>query len=195
MEIPFETKFVESDKYYTGTQIVQNKGSNGESLITSEVTYIGDEEVARETTNIEITKNPIAKIIIIGTKIKPKTTPTGIFMRPVSGARITTRFGQGGHRGLDMAIGYGTPIYAADGGTVVVAGWHSSYGNYVKINHGNGYETLYAHCSSLLVKAGDKVYKGEEIAKVGSTGNSTGNHLHFEVFKNGALVNPESYIK
>jgi len=191
---PFETKYIESNKYYTGTQTVQTNGSNGESLITAEVTYIGNEEVSREIIETKVTKEPVDKVIIIGTKVKPTTTPTGKFIRPVKGGYTTTRFRQGGHRGVDLVVPYGTSIYAADGGTVEFAGWGGSYGNYVKIKHGNGFETIYAHASSLLVEAGDKVYQGQEIAKVGSTGNSTGNHLHFEISKNGALVNPESYF-
>ena len=88
----------------------------------------------------------------------------------------------------------GTLVVAADGGTVVTAGWSGSYGWCVVIDHGNGRRTRYAHNSALLVKVGQKVAKGEAISRVGSTGNSTGPHLHFEVIKNGAFQNPWNYI-
>ena len=116
-------------------------------------------------------------------------------IRPVSGI-ITTRFGRGnyGHRGLDIATSTGTPIKAAAGGTVTVAGWNNSYGYMVKVSHGNGVETVYAHCSKLLVSRGQSVSQGQIIAKIGSTGNSSGPHLHFEVRINGTLYNPQNYI-
>ncbi len=98
------------------------------------------------------------------------------------------------HYGLDIAISYGTPIYAANDGTVLKAEWHYSYGYYILIDHGNGMSTLYAHCSSLNVGAGQTVAKGQVIGGVGSTGFSTGNHLHFEVRKSGNRQNPLSYV-
>ncbi len=99
------------------------------------------------------------------------------------------------HYALDVAVGYGTPIYAANDGTVIQATWHYSYGYYVVIDHGNGMSTLYAHCSSLNVSAGQQVEKGQPIGGVGSTGYSTGNHLHFEVRKGGIKTNPLGYVK
>ena len=88
----------------------------------------------------------------------------------------------------------GTPIVAADGGVVKSAGWRGNYGYCVVIRHDNGLETLYAHNSKLLVSAGQRVGKGTQIAKMGSTGRSTGSHCHFEVLKNGKHVNPWNYI-
>ena len=133
-----------------------------------------------------------------GTKVRPTWHPTGTFRWPVTG-RITSRFGSrsspGGigstnHKGIDIAAPKGTPVYAADGGTVTYAGWMSGYGYLVRINHGNGYETYYGHNSSLTVSVGQHVYKGQQIARVGSTGNSTGNHCHFEIRVNGVAKNP-----
>lgn len=118
---------------------------------------------------------------------------------PLSGI-ITSRFGSREsirstpHRGMDIAAAYGTSIKAAAGGTVTLSGWNGSYGYCVKISHGNGVETLYGHCSSLNVSVGQTVSQGQVIAKVGSTGNSTGNHLHFEVRVNGVLYNPQNYV-
>lgn len=120
-------------------------------------------------------------------------------IQPVSGI-ITSRFGSYesirsfGHRGLDIAASTGTPIKAAAGGTITVAGWNNSYGYMVKISHGNGVETVYGHCSKLLVSVGQTVTQGQVIANVGSTGDSTGPHLHLEVRKNGVIYNPQNYV-
>ncbi len=125
---------------------------------------------------------------------------TGIVMEyPLKEYRITSEFGYrtgpvtnevGVHTGLDMAADYGTPIYAAADGEVVDSAWDNSYGNYVKILHRNNTVSIYAHCSRLCVDEGESVEQGEKIAEVGSTGASTGNHLHFEVRKNNIRINP-----
>ena len=110
---------------------------------------------------------------------------------------ISSRFGSrsgGFHLGQDMAKASGSSIKAADGGTVTFAGWQGSYGYMVDIDHGGGYTTRYAHCSDIYVSVGEKVYQGKVIAAVGSTGVSSGPHLHFEVRKYGSVVNPASYI-
>ena len=118
---------------------------------------------------------------------------------PLSGI-ITSRFGNmesirsSGHSGLDIAAPKGTAIKVAASGTVIFAGYSGGYGNVVKVSHGNGVMTYYAHCSKLYVSAGQKVNAGDVVAAVGSTGNSTGNHLHFEVVKNGVSLNPQNYL-
>lgn len=98
------------------------------------------------------------------------------------------------HLGIDLAGSMGAPIYASAGGTVIKAEWHYSYGYYVLIDHGNGFATLYAHNSQLLVSVGQTVSQGDAIAKLGSTGSSSGPHLHFEVRYNGKTTNPRPYI-
>lgn len=98
------------------------------------------------------------------------------------------------HRGIDISAPHGSNVLAGEDGVVLTAGYNGSYGYYITINHGGGYVTLYAHNSKLLVKAGQKVTKGQVIAKCGSTGNSTGPHIHFEVQVNGSLVNPLNYL-
>lgn len=119
--------------------------------------------------------------------------------KPVSGT-ISSRFGSienvrgGAHTGLDIASPRGTAIKAAASGVVSFAGWKGSYGKMVAISHGNGVQTYYAHCNSLNVKVGQKVSKGQVIAAVGSTGNSTGPHLHLEVRVNGVAQNPQNYV-
>ncbi len=124
---------------------------------------------------------------------------SGEYMRPVSGGWISCRYGETDpigrpHYAYDIAIAYGTPIKATNSGTVVIATSHYSYGYYIVIDHGNGKSSLYAHCSSLYVGVGANVQKGQTIAAVGSTGFSTGNHLHFEIRKNGSKVNPANYV-
>jgi murein DD-endopeptidase MepM/ murein hydrolase activator NlpD len=98
------------------------------------------------------------------------------------------------HRGVDFSAPYGVAIYAANAGTVVYSGWEQGYGKLVIIDHGNGVRTKYAHCSKLNVSVGDWIEKGERIARVGSTGHSTGPHLHFEVVVNGQTRNPLNYL-
>ena len=133
-------------------------------------------------------------------KIKSCTLDGVYFsVQPVSG-HITSRFGANEsirdhtHKGMDIAAPKGTPIKAAASGTITYAGWMSGYGYLVRISHGNGIETYYGHCSKLYVSKGDTVEAGDTIAAVGSTGNSTGNHLHFEIRKNGKQVNPQTYV-
>jgi murein DD-endopeptidase MepM/ murein hydrolase activator NlpD len=98
------------------------------------------------------------------------------------------------HEGLDIAANLGEPIYAALDGTVTYSGWASGYGNLIKLKHNDGIDTYYGHCSKLLVSEGQKVKKGEKIAEVGSTGNSTGPHLHFEIRINGVPKDPTKYL-
>ncbi len=130
----------------------------------------------------------------------------GTFMwpLPLANTRVSSYYGyrpnpftgkQELHNGIDIPAPYGTDIYASNSGTVTVATNHWSYGNYIMINHGGGYATLYAHCSKLLVQKGDKVSKGDIIAKVGSTGSSTGNHLHFSLYENSAHTDPMKFFK
>lgn len=99
-----------------------------------------------------------------------------------------------GHSGIDLAAPSGTPIYATGPGIVTKAGWGTGYGQYVEVNHGNGYLTRYAHASRIMVRAGDQVQAGEHIANVGCTGRCTGPHLHFEVVRDGERKNPSSYL-
>lgn len=146
------------------------------------------EEVTKQKQEEEKKKNGIGNIngVVIATK-------------PITGM-ITARFGENStvrsssHTGLDIAASTGTPIKVIASGTVVFAEEKGSYGKLVKVEHENGVQTWYAHCSKLYVKVGDKVSAGETIAAVGSTGNSTGSHLHLEIRINGTAVNPQKYL-
>lgn len=128
-----------------------------------------------------------------------QTSSTGGYSHPLKGAgTISSGYGSrwgSFHKGLDFAAPAGTPIYAADSGKVIYSGYNSGgYGNLVIIEHDNGDQTYYAHCSKLYVSVGSYVSKGQHIAGVGTTGDSTGNHLHFEIRKNGNPVNPANYL-
>jgi len=122
---------------------------------------------------------------------------------PVRDARRSSNFGnrydpftgrRAFHSGMDFPAPQGTPIYASAGGKVVMAGWHREYGNKIEIDHGNGLVSRYAHAYKLFVKEGDVVSPGQKIAQVGTTGRSTGPHLHFEILENGQFVNPAHYL-
>lgn len=192
---------VEDSNLYKGSSKILVQGVEGEAQVNAEVTYLNGVEESREVLSTTTLREPTATVKAIGTKERPKTASTGTYSWPISG-RITSYFGGRNifgsysyHSGIDISASHGAPIYAADGGTVTFAGYKGSYGNLVIITHDNGVQTYYAHNSALVVSAGEKVYKGQQIAKAGSTGRSTGTHCHFEVRVNGTAVNPLSYLK
>ena len=129
--------------------------------------------------------------------VTPSQWPTdGGYVSSSFGGRANPFSGYGSdwHPGIDIAVDYGTPVYASAAGYVQQAGWYGGYGNYIRLGHDFGYETAYGHMSRLAVRAGSFVKKGQVIGYVGSTGYSTGPHLHFEVLKNGEQVNPSSLM-
>lgn len=199
--IPFESVEEENPNAYKGSTRVKQRGVDGEKVVTDDVSYINGVEIDRVTLSEEIIKEPVNRITTVGTK---QTGGAGSYNGSVmqgSGALIwpvpnysytTTEFG--GHRGLDICAPYGSQVLACDSGTVVEAGWHWSWGNYILIDHGNGITTRYAHNSQLIAVLGQNVAQGQLIALVGSTGTSSGNHCHLEVTVNGGLVNPRAYL-
>lgn len=213
--IPSEIEYVEfSDLYKDETKVYQ-EGHDGLKEITVLVHKVNGKEVNRDLISEKVMKEPKTKVMAYGTKPKPKAKPTnnskgnsgasaksntsGKFMHPLNGAgRISSNYGgrgSGFHRGIDIAASAGTPVYASAAGTVTYSGYNSGgFGKLIILDHGNGYETYYAHNSSLYAQVGQYVSKGQNIASVGSTGNSTGNHVHFEIRKNGSPINPYSYI-
>ena len=200
--IPYDIEYTDSADLYKGDYKVVSPGENGSADTVANVTYVNGEEQERVILSSVTLKNPVTEQRLQGTKERPTWLPTGTFRWPCSG-NITSRFGyrnlsysyaSKNHKGIDIANRRGTAICAADGGTVTYAGWMSGYGYLVQINHGNGFVTYYGHNSSLLVSVGQHVYKGQQIARMGSTGNSTGNHCHFEVRYNGVARNPLNYL-
>lgn len=196
-KIKYKTIYKKTSSLYKGDTQVSRNGVYGSKRITSRVVRKNGKKVKETVLNTKVTKKPIAKIVLKGTKKRPPTVGSGKFAWPVHGARLESTFGYRWgrlHEGLDLSCSTGTPIYAADGGTVVVAGWYYGYGYCVIIDHQNGFKTLYGHCSALYVSEGEKVYKGKHIAGVGNTGNSYGSHLHFEIILNGSSVDPFNYL-
>ena len=192
----YKTVTKKSNNYYEGETVVIQAGKKGKVRVTARLTKQNGKTVAREDLSVETIKEPVNKVVVKGTKPVPPKKGTGTFRKPVNTgvyAGYGMRWGRM-HYGLDYAAPTGTPIYAADGGTVTFAGWSGAYGYTITIDHGANKKTLYAHCSRLFVSAGTKVYKGQHIAAVGSTGRSTGPHCHFEIFINGANVNPSYYV-
>lgn len=195
--IPFEVAYEESGGIYKGESTVKRAGVQGERFVKAEVICINGKEVERKVLEEKISKNPIGKIVVKGTKNPPPKIGSGKFNWPTSRGSVTSKFGSRWgrmHEGIDIGLPIGTPIKASDGGKVTFSGYKNGYGLCVIINHGGGYSTLYGHNSKNLVKAGQSVFQGQEIAKSGNTGRSTGPHLHFEVQKNGNAVNPMTYL-
>lgn len=196
-KMPFETEYAYVSYMYNDETVVSKAGKYGISEIEAIVTEQNGIQLAKEVVSEKIIAEPLTQLVTTGTQDPPPKKGTGYFINPLPGAMISSRFGSrsgGFHLGQDMAKASGSSIKAADGGTVTFAGWSGSYGYMVDIDHGGGFSTRYAHCSDLYVSAGEKVYQGKAIAAVGSTGVSSGPHLHFEVRKYGSVVNPASYI-
>lgn len=200
--IDYETVEVETSEINLGRSELLVKGSRGEKQNKIEVTYIDGVERSRKTLSSVITKEPTVEQIGIGTyTAKPASSDTvltgsGKFAWPVDGGFISDPFiSDRNHKGMDIAAPAGTDIYAAGDGVVVASGWNTGgYGYFVMIDHLDGYETLYGHCSGLYVVEGQTVTRGQLIAAVGTTGDSTGNHCHFEVRESGMCLNPANFV-
>lgn len=195
MPIRYETEYIEDPTLREGRTVVVTQGVDGLKRVKYLVTKLNGEMTKEELLDEFVLEEPVKAVVKRGTLVVPGVG-TGNFSWPVSGAKITSRYGPRWgsiHRGIDL-VSKNRTIMAADNGKVTFAGSQKSYGNVVIIDHGNGYETLYAHLSSISVSKGDKVQKGDKIGVMGSTGNSTGVHLHFEIHKNGKHQNPLSYL-
>lgn len=206
--IPYTSSTVQdTGKYigYTGTKV---EGKDGERLITADVIYVDGVEQSREILSSVVQKEAVNEVIAVGAyQVNPTASrgvATGKFMWPLPACRtVWSPFGYRDgklHAGVDISGNgvYGKEVLAADGGRVVgvnAEGYGGGYGYYVLIDHGNGYTTMYAHCSAILVNVGDRVTQGQLIARVGDTGNSQGAHLHFEIRYNGVAQNPVPYVK
>ena len=200
-DIPFETIKSESKSLTVGTKKIISSGVKGKKEVTYKVFSLNGKETKRTVIESNIISNPVSQKVVVGTKrvIAADKGGDAKMMWPVKRVErsyVSSYVGDGrGHKGMDIVAPAGTPIYAATGGTVTCSGWDSSgYGYKIIVKHSNGYETLYAHCSALYVKKGDTVARGETIGAVGTTGRSTGNHLHFEVRINGRFTDPSAFI-
>ncbi|MDO4545873.1 MAG: peptidoglycan DD-metalloendopeptidase family protein [Bacillota bacterium] len=212
--VEFEEEFKTTAELYVGEMKVEEEGEEGTKEVTKRVIRENGQSVAEEVVDEEILEEAENKVILTGIKeydgygggeeaygeegiSYDPAASYGKLRVPVDTVRITSGFGQRWgrlHRGIDLALAQGSSIYAADGGVVYFSGWGGTYGNIVKIDHGNGMQTYYAHCSKLLVTQGQTVGRGQRIALVGSTGNSTGPHLHFEVIVNKTCRDPVNFL-
>lgn len=201
-EVAFAIETTKSNEYTKGTTKVLQEGQNGLRRVTFQNVYDTNNVLVEQTIlSTEVIKEPVNKKVVQGTKkVKSSTkfiTGSGQFIWPVPNYRYCSRWYGGRHRGVDICAPAGTPIYASAGGTVTKAGYNKAgagtgYGYSVIINHGGGYSTVYAHCLSLTVSAGQTVKQGQLIGYVGSTGRSTGNHCHFEIRLNGSYIPPQN---
>ncbi|MBB6454781.1 murein DD-endopeptidase MepM/ murein hydrolase activator NlpD [Salirhabdus euzebyi] len=194
--IDYQVKYESSDELFKGQSKVKQEGQEGKKHVHYRITKENGNVVNREVINSEVVKEPVNKVIIQGTKVIP-SRGTGSFRWPTAGGFITSGLGYrwgSYHKGIDIAGVSNRSIYAADNGIVKSAGWNGGYGYQVVIDHQNGFRTSYSHLSSIHVSPGQTVQRGQTIGIMGSTGNSTGVHLHFELYKNGALQNPSSYF-
>ncbi|MFC9777301.1 peptidoglycan DD-metalloendopeptidase family protein [Paenibacillus chitinolyticus] len=193
-DVHFETEVETDPTMKEGIVETISPGKNGLKQVTYELTKINGQLTDEKIVGEDIVEQPVTEKVRKGTKVV-KGEGTGTFAWPVLSPSITSTFGTRWgkmHKGIDI-VGNHT-IMAADNGKVVSAGYKSDYGNYVLIDHMNGYETMYAHMSKVETTAGTIVEKGEQIGVMGSTGDSTGVHLHFEIHKGGGLENPLKYL-
>ena len=201
-EIPYTTETTKSSEYTVGTKKTTQTGENGIRSVTAQRVYNTDGvQLSQQILETTVIKEPVTEKVTVGTKKVSSgasyITGSGQFIWPVPGYRNCSRWYGGSHKGVDICAAAGTPIYASAGGTVTKSGYNragagNGYGNSIIISHGNGYTTVYAHCLSLVVRAGQSVKQGQLIGYVGSTGRSSGNHCHFEIRRNGAYVSPQT---
>ncbi len=195
-EIEHDTNFTKDPTMLAGQTKITKPGRNGLKRVAFQLTRVNGEVIGEEFVDELIIEEPVAAEAIKGTKVI-LGEGTGKFAWPVVSARITSSYGKRWgttHRGVDL-ISSNKSILAADNGKVIFAGKKNGYGNVIIIDHNNGYETLYGHLSKISVKKGAIVEKGQKIGVMGSTGRSTGVHLHFEVDKSGSSQNPMKYLR
>ncbi len=202
-EIPFEKKTENTSSQLIGYSKITIPGKNGLGRKTETIEKRNGLEVARTLVSDEQIADPVTQVTTVGTAKSTVSAQQHVkaqragFILPLDAGCFTVSayYGDGrNHKGIDLAAGAGTPIYAVADGTVVSSGYNGNYGYSVVVDHGNGVQTRYAHASALNVAAGAAVRQGDVVAFVGRTGQATGNHLHFEVIINGTRVNPAPYL-
>ena len=197
--IAFETKYVDSTKLLRGEQEITTKGQEGKKQVTYEITESNGVAIEKTVLNEKVVAEPVQQVVTKGTStlmVASSRSGSGALSWPIKG-KINSPYGKrsrGFHTGIDIDANTGNPVAAAAGGKVVSAGWAGGYGYCVVIDHGNGLKTRYAHLSKVLVSSGETVLRGQVVGRAGSTGNSTGPHLHFEVLVNGNHKNPINYL-
>ncbi|MCA1065609.1 M23 family metallopeptidase [Rossellomorea sp. AcN35-11] len=192
-KIAYDKEVVEDSSMNKGDTKVKQEGQDGEKSVTFETTEVNGSQIEKNVKEEKKLKDPVKYIVVKGTKATP-SRGSGNFAWPTNGGYISSKQGPRWgkmHKGIDIARPSDPTIKSVDNGRVISAGWDDGgYGNKVVIDHGNGYKTIYAHLKSISVSAGQTVERGQKIGIMGSTGESTGVHLHLEVYKNGSLINP-----
>ena len=194
-KIPYTNERIDDPDLFAGATEIVTEGANGKKNVVESIIEYNGEIVMRKTESEIVLEEPQSGVIKVGSKVRTNMG-SGWFIRPTEGV-ISSRFGARWgriHYGIDIAANKGQIIKAADDGVVVAAELRESYGNLVVVDHGDGIQTYYAHCSEFIAEVGQNVKQGDPIAKVGSTGNSTGPHLHFEVRYEGNAINPEKFV-
>lgn len=194
--IPYSVEVTYDGSMWPWQEKVLQYGQNGEKEIVEQVVRENGKEISRTRISEKVISYPVTQKILRGNKQVP-AMGSGNMVWPVAGS-ISSYYGWrwgSFHQGVDIAADRGTPVRCADSGMVSYAGWYGGYGYLVTVDHGNGMETWYAHLSRIDVSVGQQVSRGEVIGAVGSTGNSTGPHLHFEVRVGGSPKNPLNYYK
>jgi murein DD-endopeptidase MepM/ murein hydrolase activator NlpD len=195
-KIEYETDIIESEEMDKGEQEVKQKGKDGKKEVHYRLEKVNGHITEKVSEDEQVLEEPTKEILIKGTKVIP-SHGTGSLSWPAHGGYVSSHLGMrwgSMHKGIDIAGPTSRAIYAADHGVIESAGWNDGgYGNKVVMNHNNGMRTVYAHLSSIDVKSGQTVEKGTQIGVMGSTGDSTGIHLHFEIYLNGQLKNPMDY--
>ena len=193
--IDISTKVVNRDDMYLGEGYVE-EGEEGSKSVIANVVYRNGLKVNEEIIEQDIIKESIDKVVYRGTK-SPIKEDVAFLRMPTRGGYVTSNFGPrwgSTHSGMDIAGEMGDPVYSALDGKVKECRYDGSYGNKILLQHEDGIETIYGHLSKFEVKVGDEIKKGQLIGRVGSTGRSTGPHLHFEVRVNGSPVDPKKYL-
>lgn len=207
--IDYTTQYVSNADKPTTYSVVKQKGEEGLQNVVAEITYLNGLETSRKIISTIVVKQPVSKIVERGTQkvvtssgfevVVGDGKTIGSMIWPVPICHNMSRGFSSYHSGLDICNGPVTvrnrPAVAADGGTVIYAGWYYGYGNYVKIQHANGLCTAYGHLGAISVVKGQTVSQNQQIGLIGSTGQSSGPHLHFEVIRNGVKVNPLNYVR
>lgn len=211
IRLDYEIDYQYSDNLPAGVSVVIKSGRIGaqEEVVKSE--FAKDQLVREEVISVKSLMAPENKVILAGNgKVVyfgedhslisyegPVMEGSGNFALPVRGYKLASLFGERNgrfHYGVDLLAPLGTPVYAADGGTVIYAGPRNSYGLLIILDHGNGFKSYYSHESVISVNVGDDVIQGQEIGRVGQSGNATATHLHFEIHRDDKVINPQEYL-
>lgn len=187
----------DTDNLYKGQEIETKQGKSGNRTVNADIIERNGKQIERKDRSYTVNEEQVTREVMRGTKEQPAKIGKGFYLMPMEG-RKSSGFGERWgklHKGIDIATPEGTAVLAADAGKVVQAGdFSNGYGKMLTIDHGHGRTTVYAHNSKLLVKPGNLVYRGQQIAESGNTGKSTGPHLHFETQFNGVPKDPDKYL-